>query len=158
MASVVASREGREADLLESIRDVNQAVIACLMPQAVAEGLIGPTFWHLHYLDRSGVRHPGELARQLGIHPAMCTWSIDRLVERGLVVRRPSERDRRQVVLEVTPKGRRSLEAVWRRFDASLDEAFRTMSPRDVAVTARTLRTVTTHLRRDPTLAEGAHP
>lgn len=150
MSAALAAREVTEADLLEAIRDVSQAVIARLMPQVFAEGLNGPTFWHLHYLERSGAKHPGELARRLGITPATCTWSVDQLVEHGFVVRRPSENDRRQVVLVITPKGRRTLEAIWRRFDASLAGPLRSLSPRDVSVTARTLQVLTERLRKEP--------
>jgi len=151
MSAALPIRELTEADLLEAIRDVSQAVIARLMPQVVAEGLIAPTFWHLHYLERSGVKHPSELARRLGITPATCTWSVDQLVALGLVARRPSENDRRHIVLAVTPKGRRTLESVWRRFDASLDEALASLSPKDVTVTSRTLRVIAEHLRKEPT-------
>ncbi len=144
-----------EAELLEAIREVSHAVISRLMPQAISEGLAAPTFWHLHYLDHSGVRHPGELARRLGITPAACTWSVDQLVALGFVDRRPSETDRRQVVLAVTPKGHRTLASVWRRFDASLSGVLATLAPEDVAVTAETLRTLARHLAGSPG-AEGA--
>ena len=150
MSVSVSAREASEAEILEAVRDVSHAIIARLMPQVAAEGLAPPTFWHLHYLERSGVKHPGELARRLGITPAMCTWSIDQLVALGYVARSPSSTDRRQVVLQVTPKGRRTLEAVWQRFDVSLEEVLATLSARDVAVTARTLRAIATCLQKGP--------
>ena len=146
----VSAREASEAEILDAVRDVSHAIIVRLMPQVAAEGLAPPTFWHLHYLERSGVKHPGELARRLGITPATCTWSVDQLVTLGYVVRSPSSTDRRQVVLQVTPKGRRTLEAVWQRFDVSLQEVLATLSAKDVAVTARTLRAISTYLRKSP--------
>ena len=150
MSVSVAAREASEAEILDAVRDVSHAIILHLMPQVAAEGLAPPTFWHLHYLERSGVKHPGELARRLGTTPAMCTWSVDQLVTLGYVARSPSSTDRRQVVLEVTPKGRQTLEAVWRRFDVALEEVLATLSARDVAVTARTLRAISTYLRKSP--------
>ncbi len=152
-------RSTSEAELLEAIRDVSHTVVARLMPQAISEGLNAPTFWHLHHLERSGVKHPGELARRLGITAAACTWSVDQLVGLGLVDRHPSEADRRQIVLAVTPKGKRTLAAVWRRFDASLESALATLPPQEVAVTARTLRTLATHLRLETAApVPGARP
>ena len=148
-------RSTSEAELLEAIRDVSHTVVARLMPQAVSEGLNAPTFWHLHHLEWSGVKHPRDLARRLGITAAACTWSVDQLVALGLVARHPSDLDRRQIVLTVTPKGKRTLAAVWRRFDSSLDSALATLPPEDVAVTARTLRTLATHLSHETT---GAAP
>jgi len=148
-ASSASAREFSETDLLEPIRDVSHAVIQLLAPHVVASEMGPSTFWPLHHLDRGQLRHPGELARRLGVTPATCTSTVDQLVERGYVVRRPSERDRRQVVLAVTPKGHRTLETVWRRFDASLREVLVGISPADIEVTARTLRTIATKLRHE---------
>jgi DNA-binding MarR family transcriptional regulator len=139
-----------ETDLLEPIRDVSHAVIQLLAPQVIAMDLAPSTFWPLHHIDRGRERHPGELARRLGVTPATCTASIDQLVERGYVVRRPSESDRRQIVLAVTPKGHRTLETVWRRFDASLREVLVGIPTEDIAVTARTLRSIADQIRAEP--------
>jgi DNA-binding MarR family transcriptional regulator len=144
-----AVRDHSETDLLEPIRDISHALIQMLAPQVVAAGLLPSTFWPLHHLDRGKERHPGELARRLGVTPATCTASVDQLVERGYVVRRPSEGDRRQIVLVVTPKGHRALESVWRRFDASLREVLAGIPDEDIAVTAQTLRTISAQLRKD---------
>ena len=144
-----AVRDVSDTDLLEPIRDVSHEVIQLLAPEVVAAELGPSTFWPLHHLDRGTERHPGELARRLGVTPATCTTAVDHLVAHGYVVRRPSERDRRQIVLVVTPKGHRTLEAVWRRFDASLREVLVGIPPEDIAVTARTLRTIATQLRAE---------
>ena len=147
--SIPALRDVSETDLLEPIRDVSHEVIQLLTPGVVAADLEKSTFWPLHHLDRGTERHPSELARRLGVTPATCTAAVDHLVARGYVVRRPSERDRRQIVLVVTPKGHRTLEAVWRRFDASLREVLEGIPPGDIVVTARTLRTIATRLRTE---------
>jgi DNA-binding MarR family transcriptional regulator len=47
----------------------------------------------------------GELSRATGLRPAATTTLIDRLAARGLVARRPSTSDRRQVLVELTPEG-----------------------------------------------------
>lgn len=143
-----------QADLLEAIRDVSPAIIHRLIPFAVAEGLGAPTFWPLHYLERGKDLHPGDLARRLGITPATCTWVTDQLVALGFVVRRPSPEDRRQVLLSVTPKGRRALAVIWKRFDESMDELLVGVPPRDIATTARVLRTIVDRLRPPPAPGE----
>jgi DNA-binding MarR family transcriptional regulator len=71
------------------------------------------------------------------------------------VVRRPSAEDRRQIVLVVTPKGHRALEAIWRHFDASLREVLAGIPPEEIAVTARTLRTIADHLRTESPSSAG---
>lgn len=158
MSTSLSSREMIETELLEAIRDVSHAILTRLNPAMAAEGLNPPMFWHLHHLERSGVKHPGELARRLGITAAACTWSVDQLVELGLVARRPSERDRRQVVLELTPKGHRTLEAVWREFDVPLREVLAPLASKDVATTTKTLRTVALELRAGSSPAKAEAP
>lgn len=145
MSASIVSRSvppALEADLLEAIRDVSPAIVHRLVPFAVAEGLGAPTFWPLHYLARGKDLHPGDLARRFGITPATCTWIMDQLVALGFVVRRPSHEDRRQVLLSVTPKGRRALTAIWRKFDESMDELLVGVSSRDVETAAQVLRTI----------------
>lgn len=134
-------------DLVEPIRDVSHEILRLIVPEMVAEGMAPSTFWPLHHLDRTKERHPSRLARRLGVTPAACTASVDQLVERGYVVRRPSEADRRQIELAVTPKGHRALEAVWRGFATSLEERLVGIPPDELAVTARTLSTVARILR-----------
>jgi len=146
-SGTLTASEVSQTDLLEPIRDVSHTVIQLLAPHVVAVGLDPHTFWPLHHLDQGKIRHPGELARRLGVSPATCTASMDRLVAQGYVVRRPSEDDRRQIVLVVTPKGHRTLESVWRRFDVSLRKVLVGIPPEDIVVTARTLREIAAQLR-----------
>jgi DNA-binding MarR family transcriptional regulator len=56
----------------------------------------------------------GELAVSLMIKNHSALGLVDRLVERGLLVRGPSTVDRRRVVLRLTDTGRRKLESISR--------------------------------------------
>jgi DNA-binding MarR family transcriptional regulator len=147
--------EGNQADLLDAVREAQQSIVLRLIPQVVARGLSGHSFWPLFYLGRGHAQHPSDLARRLGITGPACTAAVDQLVRAGYVGRVPSETDRRQVLLSLTPKGRRLLDGVWREFDASLSSALESLPPRDVAVTARTLRALAGRLRAEPTPREG---
>ncbi|MCX7592006.1 MAG: MarR family transcriptional regulator [Kiritimatiellae bacterium] len=49
----------------------------------------------------------GELARQLEIGGSTLTSLLDRLVEKGIAVRTRAEKDRRVVLVKLTPRGRR---------------------------------------------------
>ncbi len=152
-AASALTRSSARTDLVEPIRDVSHAVIRHIVPHILAAGMEKSTFWPLHQLERAGEHHPSELAHRLGVSPAACTATMDALVALGYVVRRPSVEDRRQIVLRVTPKGRRALETVWRRFAASLEPFLAGLPPGDVAVTARTLTTIAARL--DAELAPG---
>ncbi|GAB3037564.1 MarR family transcriptional regulator [Oleiagrimonas sp. MCCC 1A03011] len=51
--------------------------------------------------------HPSDLCQWASQKPTNMTRIIDTLLERGLVTRRPSDADRRRIILEVTPEGSR---------------------------------------------------
>lgn len=53
---------------------------------------------------------PKGLAQQMGVTQATVTSVVDKLVARGMVERRPSETDRRQTNVVLTPGGRGALE------------------------------------------------
>lgn len=137
------------SELLEAIHDAQQASVLHLVPEAIQHGLGAHQFWPLYYLARGTESHPGELARRLGVTAPACTAAIDQLVAAGFVARRGSETDRRQVVLAVTPKGRRTLEAIRRHFDHAVREAMTGLSLAEVEVSARVLATIAARLRTD---------
>jgi MarR family transcriptional regulator, organic hydroperoxide resistance regulator len=74
-----------------------------------------------HWIALQALEKPmpmGELARVLVCDNSNITWITDRLEERGLVERRPAERDRRVKLLVLTAEGRRVRE----RIQAALSE------------------------------------
>ena len=73
-----------------------------------------------------GERGIGHLAEPLGTDTAGLTRLIDRLEAKGLVARRNSDRDRRAVVIELTPAGEElipHLTSAFRRVHQRLLEA-----------------------------------
>jgi DNA-binding MarR family transcriptional regulator len=65
----------------------------------------------LEALSDGGLRL-GELGRRLGIAPSTLSRNIDRLVDRGLVIRGPDPDDRRAQRAELTDEGRTTASAV----------------------------------------------
>jgi DNA-binding MarR family transcriptional regulator len=79
----------------------------------------------------------GVLAERLQLRHHSTVGLIDRLVARRLVRRRPDPSDRRQVVIQLQPRG----EAVLRRLALHSLAELRTDGPALVAALARVLRT-----------------
>jgi DNA-binding MarR family transcriptional regulator len=67
----------------------------------------------LHF-SRAGALPMGKMGQRLQVHPTSVTNAVDRLERDGLVRRVPSERDRRAVLAEITPRGRRVVAAAAR--------------------------------------------
>jgi DNA-binding MarR family transcriptional regulator len=61
----------------------------------------------LAHLAHSGAATVGELHKVLAHKRSTLTSILDRLVERGFVIREPGESDRRTFIVELTRKGRR---------------------------------------------------
>jgi DNA-binding MarR family transcriptional regulator len=81
-------------------------------------GLTGAQADALTVIKQAGplsLKELGELLIAEAGHPSRL---VDRLVEAGLVARTPAEDDRRRIVLELTPKGRR----LEKRVDAARNE------------------------------------
>jgi DNA-binding MarR family transcriptional regulator len=74
---------------------------------AVADEVTLVQYRTLVVLSARGEQSLGELAGALGIHTSTATRMCDRLVGKQLLHRRQGEHDRREVVLELTTKGRR---------------------------------------------------
>jgi DNA-binding MarR family transcriptional regulator len=80
----------------------------------------------LFQLDREAEVSAGCLARNADVSPASMTAMLDHLEQDGMVSRRRSETDRRQVIVSLTDEGRERLahkRALW-------DTAWRTLTER----------------------------
>lgn len=85
-------------------------------------------------LFRTGGCSIGELAALERVQPPSMTRTVNCLEEDGYVVRRPHETDGRQVVVELSEKGRLTLDADRRRRDAWLSQRLRELTPDERAV------------------------
>lgn len=72
-----------------------------------AHGITGPQRLVVLVVARLGPIAPGRLAGVLHLHPASVTRLARALERRGLLRRRPHPGDRRQILLELAPGGRR---------------------------------------------------
>jgi DNA-binding MarR family transcriptional regulator/N-acetylglutamate synthase-like GNAT family acetyltransferase len=66
----------------------------------------------LYELAHAGDRHPSELAAGLELDPGYVSRVLKRFERRGLLVRTPSEADRRRIVAALTPHGQEAYEAL----------------------------------------------
>ena len=76
-------------------------------------------------VSRTGVTAPAELGTRLHVRVQSLTDSINELVSRGLIERRPDETDRRRQLIEITDAGTALLEADRAERDAWLHATMR---------------------------------
>ena len=86
---------------------------------------------------------PGMTCKELGektlITKGTLTGVLDRMEERGLIRRGPSDADRRQVFVTLTPQGNRTFDRVFPPHVSHLKDAFTALSPRELDQAAQLL-------------------
>jgi DNA-binding MarR family transcriptional regulator len=109
--------------------------------------------WRRHQIDpgeysvlaalrRSGPDYrltPTELYRSVLVTSATMTERLDRMQDRGLITRRPAERDRRSVLVELTPRGRAAFDQAQADHLATEAALLDGLPPRDRASLAKLL-------------------
>ena len=70
-----------------------------------------------------------ELAELLGVSPPSVSNMVDRLVERGLLTRTPSDQDRRKVVIQVSPAALKDIAKVEAMILSSFVELVEAVGP-----------------------------
>lgn len=106
-----AALNARTADrLLKSLFVLSRTVTHILETRAVETALGTPLSSSkvkiLRMLGEQGHQTSSQLARFLGVSKPAVTQVIDSMVDSKLVVRRPAARDRREVVLRLTKRGK----------------------------------------------------
>jgi MarR family 2-MHQ and catechol resistance regulon transcriptional repressor len=97
-------------------------------------------FMVLEVLLHKGPQTMTAIGRKVLLANASMTSAIDRLDERGLVVRKLSEQDRRIRLVELTPAGRTRISAVYHRHQAQLEELMAGLSAGERAQLYRGLK------------------
>ena len=85
---------------------------------------------------------PGEVAERLGITSSTATGLVERLADGGYIRRSHSEHDRRQVLLQLLPKGRRRMEGFRRLRQSRLLTLMTRLGPGDVVRMTEALETL----------------
>jgi DNA-binding MarR family transcriptional regulator len=114
MTSTTQARQARLADLLSGA----ERQVAHRIEQALGRSGVTLEQWRVLCCLSDGAGHPmSEIARRALVPPPTLTKHVDRMTERGLVYRRPDDRDRRKVLVFVAARGSRLF--------SRLDEAVR---------------------------------
>jgi DNA-binding MarR family transcriptional regulator len=136
--SVNATQE-RDESLADAFRSV-----ARLLRQAAAESLarwdVTPSqFRALRVLMRHGDMRPSALSEHLGIAARSTTEVLDGLAAKGLIERRPDQRDRRATLVGPTEHGKEVGAQISAARGSQSARVFDKLSPADRAELARIL-------------------
>lgn len=105
------------------------------------DDLLRPGFGYVLFaLFEDEVLRPSEICRRTGIKASTLTAIVDRMVEMGLVDRRPDDDDRRAIQLRLLPKARQTREANYRVLDETTETICRGIPQRDLQIAKRVMR------------------
>lgn len=139
MATEVVSDTSAAADLAAGLRIGVMRLSRRLRVERSGDDLTLTQLSVLGTLARYGALPIGEIAAHENVKPPSMTRTVAYLEELGLVTRRPSATDGRQVVVDLTAAAERVLDADRRRRDAWLAQRLAALTPaqrallRDVA-------------------------
>jgi len=103
-------------------------------------GLGTTEFGVLEVLYHKGELPVCEVQRRILVESSSTTYVVDKLVKRGLVRRRHSGKDRRVVLLRLTPSGRRLIARIFPTHARAIHDAVAALRPREQAQAIRLLR------------------
>lgn len=132
-------------DILSRLRRLGRHLERIRRSAFATAGLEPWEFDVLAALRRAGEPHelsPTALSAETLVTSGTMTNRIDRLVERGLVARRDSPNDRRGVLVAMTDRGRRHVDAAMEALLGAEVLILDGMSPEDQAMLASSLRSL----------------
>lgn len=107
---------------------------------AVEEPVTLPQFRLMVIIAGFGPTKLVTLAERLAVNPSTAMRMVDRLVSADLVVRRVNPRNRREIVIDLTEHGRRTVEEVMARRRREVAEVVRRMRPEQRTALVEALR------------------
>jgi DNA-binding MarR family transcriptional regulator len=102
-------------------------------------GVTGPQRLVLRIIGQMPDTPAGDLARIMRVHPSTLTGVFKRLVERGLLVRRPDPHDGRRALFVLSPLGRSIDRIRSGTVEAAISRTLRKAPSVDIAVAVRVL-------------------
>jgi DNA-binding MarR family transcriptional regulator len=130
---VVTDRPSGEpdADLVDIAMHASRALLGIVVKSLapVLEEITPGQLRALVILGSQGAQRAGVLAGMLGVHPSTFTRTVDRLAAGGWVIRSENPDSRREVLVELTPRGERAVAAVTRGRRQELAQVLGLLTP-----------------------------
>jgi DNA-binding MarR family transcriptional regulator len=112
---------------LANVMRCNQEQFASYMRVSV------PRFLVMRMLEQAPRSTVTEIAARLEVTSQFVTLETRRLIEQGLLAKEPNELDRRSVILDLTPAGRRLLQELRPLRQQTNERMFRSLRPDQIA-------------------------
>jgi DNA-binding MarR family transcriptional regulator len=105
-------------------------------------------------LYRHGPAKVGDIAAWLGVSAPTASEQIDSLVEAGLAERKVNPEDRREVLVELTPKAMEMADYFWKLQRSRVEAVMARFTPEEQPMVIRTLEAIAEVFEQDPTATD----
>jgi MarR family 2-MHQ and catechol resistance regulon transcriptional repressor len=119
-----------------------QAASKYLYAGLAEAGIDDTDFGILEALLNKGPLPVNTIGPKVFLTPGSISTAVDRLVERGLVIRVESPEDRRVRVVSLTPKGKRLIAPIFRKHVAEIRKVFADASPKESRALETTVKKI----------------
>ncbi len=102
----VRKKQKAISDIFDNLRRVYQVINEQSKKAKKQTGITGPQLWAIKMIAESSPVQVSELAHKMYLHPATVVGILNRLEEKGLVLRVRTREDRRIVDVNLTPEGK----------------------------------------------------
>lgn len=106
LASPTVPRTSYDLRVLQSLRRIIRAVALHSRKLSMQHNITGPQLACLLAVNEHGPLTASSLAREVHLSPSTIVGILDRLEQKGLVLRQRSSQDRRVINIAITTKGR----------------------------------------------------
>ncbi|MEO5762223.1 MAG: MarR family transcriptional regulator [Vicinamibacteria bacterium] len=130
---------GTELEFLSRLWTLDHALQKRSKKMLTTIGVTGPQRLALRLIGRFPGLTAGRLARLLHLHPSTVTGVMQRLAERGLIVRRNDGPDRRRLLLQITSKGAAVLADKTGTIEEAVHESLRALTSVETTAVFNTL-------------------
>lgn len=103
------SRDLAISEIMQSLRRIFKAIQVYSQEVSQNFGITGPQLWALTILSLNGSLPLGQLSKKMYLHPSTISGVVDRLEQKGYVVRDRGHEDRRVVRVQLTPQGKKAI-------------------------------------------------
>ncbi len=141
-----APRMGKVLDFMRLLWSVDHGLHSLSKRMNARLDVTGPQRLVIRIVGRFPGISPGDLAEILKVHKSTLTGVLQRLSDRGLVERRPSEADKRRLHLWLTPAGVKVDAVKAGTVEAALRRAVGKLSEDDIQAAERVLSAVADEL------------
>jgi MarR family transcriptional regulator, organic hydroperoxide resistance regulator len=145
-------RENREAKVADAERATGLLLLGMrlthgLVAEAMKEsGLRPPQIVFLGLLHHIGSLNMSSISHLTNVTLSVATRFIERLEKKGMVERVQDEKDRRVVLVRLTPEGSKLAENILKSYNERLKQALRGIDPKDIEVFLRVLGQINENL------------